>query len=246
MSSSDPVTINPQRCLKAGVGNLYLHPLVAGWLLVRLKQRDISVLLWLQAGDRQLCEHGPHTQVTKGNTTSSEFSVEIHTADRMCVSVLPSATATINELLGVPHGEIHLPRRNSPPRDEELRPLHLTPGRLHPLPHTLAGPQHGSSGLVISLEQSQFDFINAFHMRPSPRTEKYHIDGTHYAIRGRMSLHDLGIAMPVPKLPCFQLRIEWNSRLLDLRSSEEEWILGTGLESVTKSEEDDMIWLERK
>jgi hypothetical protein len=134
-----------------------------------------------------------------------------------------------------------------------MRPLHFTPGRLHPVPHVLAGtqalPQDVSSGLTISLEQSQFDLGKAFHLWPTPGAEKtYQIEGTHYIVHGRMSLRDFGIAMPVkvPGLHCFRVRIEWNSQVLDPRKDDgEQWILGTGVESVTETDQRDIIWLER-
>jgi hypothetical protein len=250
MSSSEEFTIKSHQCLQTGMGNLYFHPFLSEWLMLRLLERDLSVLMWLQSGQRrELCESRPRRQVTVGDDVVTAPVMSYHVPDRLCVAASSSARATKDELLGAPHGEIRLSRKMYPPQAGEMLPLQIAPGRLHPLPHPLAGAhmlsQEMPSGLTISLGRAEVSTADGFQIWFAPQAkQKYSIADTGYVVGG-MSLGNSLI--PMLAYPCFEARLEWNSRVLDLRHDDnEQWMLGTGLESVTKTDEKDMIWLERK
>jgi hypothetical protein len=212
-------------------------------MLLRLADRDLSVLMRLQDGRRREV-NGPKQKIAAGHATI--VSVECHIPDRMCVSALPSATAALNELLAAPCGEIRLPYKMFRPPDAEMRPLQVTPGRLHPVAHKILGSptQDASSGLTVAIERTHVSLAVGLQMWSAGSERAYPIAETCYTVRGPAALSP--VLIPMAAYPCFQVRVEWNARVLDPRNDDEEpWTVGTGLESVTESDENNLIWLER-
>jgi hypothetical protein len=220
------MTIKPQNRLWTN-GSLCCPPFVAHWLLFRFWQRNQSLLMWEQSGERRdLIVSEPAKTTVLGNETTSQGAVTVHMSDRVCVSVLPSTTAGIAELLAAPHGEIYLSSKIHP---REMRPLQVSPE------------------IRISIECAKVDFEDMFSMWPTPQCEQtYIIEGTSDIVRGRMSPRNYFPHIPSAAFPVYGVHVGWNFRSLYPRSDEgEQWSLGTGLESVTRSDVESAVWLER-